>query len=80
MAEKYPDRVRVLPDCSLSKFDQITFLPVDKNGLVNPQDVKNAIVPGDLLNIYLSRGLGETVLVSVIGVHNEIGVIQVGRV
>eukprot|EP00915_Cephaloidophora_sp_WS-2016_P001128 GHVH01001551.1.p1 GENE.GHVH01001551.1~~GHVH01001551.1.p1 ORF type:complete len:497 (-),score=70.96 GHVH01001551.1:88-1578(-) len=52
MLERYPDRVKV------------TYLPVDVNGLVDPQTLNAAIVPG------------ETVLVSIIAVHNEIGVIQ----
>ncbi len=41
----------------------ITYLPVQKNGLVDLDVLKNAITP-------------KTVLVSVMGVHNEIGVIQ----
>ncbi|MDP3882733.1 MAG: cysteine desulfurase family protein [Candidatus Staskawiczbacteria bacterium] len=42
---------------------KITKLPVDKYGMVNPEDVKNAIKP-------------ETILVSVIHASNEIGTIQ----
>ena len=41
----------------------VTYLPVQKNGLVDLDVLKNAITP-------------KTVLVSVMGVHNEIGVIQ----
>ncbi len=42
---------------------EITELPVDKYGLVNPEDVKNAIT-------------GKTILVSIIHASNEIGTIQ----
>jgi cysteine desulfurase len=41
----------------------VTCLPVDKNGLVNPEDVRNAIRP-------------ETKLISIMYVNNEIGSIQ----
>ncbi len=41
----------------------ITYLNVGTNGLVNPEEVRQAIRP-------------DTVMVSVIMVHNEIGVIQ----
>ncbi len=41
----------------------VTFLPVDSTGLVNPDDVKKAIRP-------------ETILVSVMHANNEIGTIQ----
>ncbi|MGV3278483.1 IscS subfamily cysteine desulfurase [Rickettsiales bacterium LUAb2] len=46
-----------------SKGFEVTYLPVEHNGLVNLQTLKAAIKPN-------------TALVSVIGVHNEIGVIQ----
>lgn len=42
---------------------EVTFLPVSKEGLINPQDVKKAIKKN-------------TILVSFIYAHNEIGVIQ----
>ncbi|QNQ82479.1 cysteine desulfurase family protein [Lactobacillus sp. PV012] len=42
---------------------RVTMLPVDKNGFINPEDLKNA----------LDR---ETILVSIMGVNNEIGSIQ----
>lgn len=42
---------------------RITFLPVQKNGLIDPDELAKAITP-------------ETLLVSVLAVHNEIGVIQ----
>lgn len=41
----------------------VTFLPVQKNGLVNLDDIKKAITP-------------KTLVVSIMGVNNEIGVIQ----
>lgn len=41
----------------------VTYLPVDKNGLVNPEDVKNAITD-------------KTILVSIMLANNEIGVIH----
>ena len=41
----------------------MTYLPVQKNGLLNLQDLADAITP-------------ETALVSVMAVNNEIGVIQ----
>lgn len=41
----------------------MTYLPVGTNGIVNLEDLKNAIRP-------------DTVMASVIMVHNEIGVIQ----
>lgn len=42
---------------------QVTYLPVDSNGFVNPEDVKTAIRP-------------ETVLISVMTANNEIGTIE----
>ena len=49
----------------------VTYLPVDENGLVNPQDVRNAINPG-------------TKLISIMYVNNEVGSIQpiaeIGRI
>ena len=42
---------------------KITFLPVDKNGLVNPADVEKAITK-------------ETILVSIMHANNEIGTIE----
>jgi cysteine desulfurase len=42
---------------------KVTFLPVDKYGLVNPKDVEKAIKP-------------ETVLVSIMHANNEIGTIE----
>lgn len=42
---------------------KVTYLPVDKNGLVSVSDVKKAITP-------------QTVLISIIFVNNEIGTIQ----
>lgn len=42
---------------------QVTYLPVDKYGLVDPDDVKKAITPG-------------TILVSVMHASNEVGTIQ----
>eukprot|EP00604_Paraphysomonas_vestita_P001488 CAMPEP_0174821914 /NCGR_PEP_ID=MMETSP1107-20130205/11265_1 /TAXON_ID=36770 /ORGANISM="Paraphysomonas vestita, Strain GFlagA" /LENGTH=448 /DNA_ID=CAMNT_0016039537 /DNA_START=87 /DNA_END=1433 /DNA_ORIENTATION=- len=42
----------------------ITYLPVQRNGLVDLEELKNAIRPG------------QTILVSVMGVNNEIGVVQ----
>jgi cysteine desulfurase len=41
----------------------ITYLPVQKNGIIDLQELEKAIRP-------------DTLLVSVIFVHNEIGVIQ----
>ncbi|WP_375663953.1 aminotransferase class V-fold PLP-dependent enzyme, partial [Bartonella sp. CL63NXGY] len=41
----------------------ITYLPVDKEGRINPADVKAAIRP-------------DTILVSIMAVNNEIGTIQ----
>lgn len=50
---------------------EITYLPVDENGLVNPEDVKNAIRE-------------DTILVSVMHTNNEIGALEpieeIGRV
>jgi cysteine desulfurase len=50
---------------------EVTYLPVDNDGLVNPQDVKNAIKP-------------TTVLVSIMHANNEVGTIQpieeIGRI
>lgn len=43
---------------------RVTYLPVKQDGLIDLNELKNAIVPG------------ETSLVSVMGVNNEIGVIQ----
>ena len=42
---------------------KITYLSVDKDGLVNPEDVKNAIT-------------GKTIMVSVMHANNEVGTIQ----
>lgn len=42
---------------------QVTYLPVDSDGLVNVEDLKNAITPG-------------TILVSVMFANNEIGTLQ----
>lgn len=42
---------------------QVTFLPVDKTGMVDPEDVRKAIRP-------------ETILVSVMHANNEVGTIQ----
>ncbi|VDL19463.1 unnamed protein product [Hymenolepis diminuta] len=42
---------------------KVTYLPVQKNGLVNPEDVERAIQP-------------DTSLVSIMTVNNEIGVLQ----
>lgn len=42
---------------------QVTYLPVDSNGFVNPEDVKTAIRP-------------ETVLISIMTANNEIGTIE----
>ena len=41
----------------------VTFLPVDKDGLVNPDEIRNAITD-------------KTILISIMLVNNEIGVIQ----
>lgn len=50
---------------------KITYLPVDQNGLVNPDDVKNAIT-------------SQTVLISIMTANNEIGVIapikEIGKI
>jgi cysteine desulfurase len=42
---------------------KVTYLPVDKYGMVNPDDIKKAITPG-------------TILISVMHANNEIGTIQ----
>ncbi|HXP60989.1 MAG TPA: cysteine desulfurase family protein [Dongiaceae bacterium] len=42
---------------------EITYLPVDRTGMVNPEDVRKAITPG-------------TILVSVMHANNEVGTIQ----
>ncbi len=42
---------------------RITYLPVDEGGLVNPQDVKNAIAD-------------DTVLISIMAANNEIGTLE----
>ncbi|MGR3742022.1 cysteine desulfurase family protein [Companilactobacillus sp. DQM5] len=42
---------------------EVTYLPVDKNGFVRPEDVKNAIRK-------------DTILVSIMAVNNEIGSVQ----
>ena len=42
---------------------EVTYLPVDSTGLVNPEKVQKAITP-------------KTVLISIMGAHNEIGTIQ----
>jgi len=59
------DHHAVLETCQfLSKRGfQITVLPVDRYGLVDPQEVKNAIT-------------GKTILISVIHANNEIGTIE----
>jgi len=41
----------------------VTYLPVDKYGMVSPDDVKNAITP-------------ETILITIMHANNEIGTIQ----
>ncbi|MBU2540420.1 MAG: cysteine desulfurase NifS [Candidatus Omnitrophica bacterium] len=41
----------------------VTYIPVDKGGLVNPEDVKKAIRP-------------ETILISIMHANNEIGTVQ----
>lgn len=50
---------------------EVTYLPVDANGLVSPEQVRNAIKP-------------DTILVSIMFANNEIGVIQpiseIGRI
>ena len=43
---------------------QVTYLPVQQNGIVSLEDMEKAVRPG------------QTVLVSVMGVNNEIGVVQ----
>ena len=55
----------ILESCRFlqSKGFQITYLPVRKDGLIDLQDVEKAITP-------------QTILVSIMGVNNEIGVIQ----
>lgn len=42
---------------------EVTYLPVDKEGRINPADVKAAIRP-------------DTILVSIMAVNNEIGTVQ----
>ena len=42
---------------------QVTYLPVDKYGMVNPEDVERSITPG-------------TVLISIMHANNEVGTIQ----
>jgi cysteine desulfurase len=42
----------------------VTYLPVQQNGIVSLEDMEKAVRPG------------QTVLVSVMGVNNEIGVVQ----
>lgn len=42
---------------------QVTYLPVDKYGLVNPEDVKNAVT-------------SQTILISIMYANNEIGTIE----
>lgn len=56
----------------LEKFDcEVTYLPVDQDGLVDPETVRRAITP-------------KTILVSIMHANNEIGVIepieQIGRI
>jgi len=50
---------------------KVTYLPVDKDGLINPEDVKKAITP-------------ETILISIMHANNEIGTIEpiaeIGRI
>ncbi|VDN98116.1 unnamed protein product [Rodentolepis nana] len=55
----------VLDSCRAMENDgfKVTYLPVQKNGLVNPEDVERAIQP-------------DTTLVSIMTVNNEIGVLQ----
>jgi cysteine desulfurase len=42
----------------------VTYLPVQSNGLIDLEELSSAIRPG------------QTILVSVMGVNNEIGVVQ----
>ena len=55
----------VLESCKfLEKMDfKITYLPVDSNGLVDPEDVKKAI-------------MDKTILISIMHANNEVGTIQ----
>eukprot|EP01112_Ceratiomyxa_fruticulosa_P006079 TRINITY_DN1687_c0_g1_i4.p1 TRINITY_DN1687_c0_g1~~TRINITY_DN1687_c0_g1_i4.p1 ORF type:complete len:453 (-),score=91.41 TRINITY_DN1687_c0_g1_i4:131-1489(-) len=55
----------VLDSCRVLEQEgfNVTYLPVQQNGLINLDDLKNAITP-------------QTMLVSVMAVNNEIGVIQ----
>jgi len=50
---------------------QITFLPVDQNGMVDPDDVRRAITP-------------QTILISIMMANNEIGtiapIVEIGRI
>lgn len=55
----------VLHTCQYLESDgfEVTYLPVDENGLINPEDVKKAIKPS-------------TILITIMFANNEIGTIQ----
>lgn len=55
----------VLHTCQYLEKDgfEVTYLPVDKDGLINPEDVKKAIKP-------------QTILITIMFANNEIGTIQ----
>ena len=56
--------VNALMDCWIADYpQQITFLPVEQNGIVSMEKLKAAIRP-------------DTLMVSVMAVNNEIGVVQ----